>query len=115
MSARKRKTDRQYKKDKADGKLKPLHEEEFLCEWKYWRFIENKYPHNRIVKRHYMVVLKRECHIFEIAEEELKELWYTVFKELDDWYDFAKVNFQPMRSINNIPHIHICEYRRKYK
>jgi hypothetical protein len=114
MTARTAKLERAYQKAKSNGGLVPLYEETSLKDWTHWKLVQNRFPHNKIVTKHQMVVLKREANIWAIKQEELIELWYVILPWADERYHFAKINLVAMRSINAVPHIHLCDYQDRF-
>lgn len=115
MTARTEALEKEYQQARLQGNLTPINEEAHIKEWEHWILVNNRYPHNKIVDVHVMVVLKRETDLWEININELKELWYTILPWADDKYDFAKLNMSSMRSVKGIPHLHLCIYKEEYR
>lgn len=115
MSVRSDETEALYQAAKRSRTLPSLLDEEPIHDWQYWKLVENRYPHDKLVEVHHMAVLKREADVYMLDSAELQELWYEVLPWADKHYDFAKLNFASMRSINAIPHIHLCVYKESLK
>lgn len=114
MTVRKPETEQAYQNAKATGDLEPLHLVKPIKEWDHWKLVANRFPHDRLNAKHLMVVLKREANIFAITNAELDELWRTVLPELDDQYHYVKLNLAAMRSVANVPHLHVCDFTEDY-
>ena len=114
MTTRKPETEAAYQKAKATNKLEPLHLIEPIKEWDHWKLVPNRFPHDRLNKVHLMLVLKREANIYAITNAELDELWRKILPELDSLYHYVKLNLRAMRSISNVPHLHICDFVEEY-
>lgn len=115
MSVRTPKTEARYQKDKKEGKTQKLNEVMPIMEWYHWKLIPNEYPHDKLNTKHDMVVLKRECELWNMTNYEIYELFREVLPFLDRHYDYFKLNAKSMRSINNVPHIHVCNLKEEYK
>lgn len=115
MTARTEAMERAYQDAKKRGDLVPLHEVLPLKEWYYWKLIPNAFPHDKLNVKHYMVVLKREADLWNLTNYEIYELWREILPWLDDQYDYVKLNLQAMRSVANVPHLHVCIYKEEYR
>ena len=105
-----------YQMAKANGDLENLHEIAPTKVWSYWRLVPNRFPHDKLNRKHLMIVLNRECDsLWDITDFELKQLWRTILPYLDDKYDYFKINGKALRSINNVPHLHVCVYLDEFK
>lgn len=115
MTARTDELEAEYQRARQSGELVPINKETTLKEWDNWILVNNRFPHNKLVVTHLMVVLKREASVWQLNKNELNELWYTILPWADTQYDFAKINFSAMRSVKGIPHIHLCTYKEEYR
>lgn len=116
MSMRTPVMDEEYQIAKESGLLVPLFDEAPVREWKYWRLVVNKYWHDKVARFGLMVVLKRECpSIWRIEKKERAELFEDVGPWCDSRFDTFDINLKSMRSIENIPHIHVKLLKEDYK
>lgn len=104
-----------YKEYKKTAPKNALHKEPSVVEWKFWRLINNNFPYTKIATAHALVVLKRDCSIYEISAEELAELWMTILPWADKIYDVSLINLSAMRSVRNTPHVHLINYLPEFK
>lgn len=114
MTARTPALEAKYQEAKREGNLQPLHEIEPIKEWTFWKLVPNKYPHNKLNVKHDMLVLKRPIGVWSMSLHEWAEL-YRILAEVDDQYDYSKLNLSAMRSINTTPHVHLCVYKEEYR
>lgn len=114
MTARLPSTELAYQTAIKNGDVEPLHMVPAIKQWRYWKLIKNRFPHDKLNTRHNMIVLLRECSLWDIAPAELLELW-LIFAEMDAEYDYIKINLKSLRSVHGIPHIHIADYKDEYK
>lgn len=113
MTARTKRTENAYQKAKASGKLESLKDIKPIKEWLHWKLVPNRFPHDKLNTRHLMVVLKRETDpkdYWGIRDVELYELWWDILPELEKEYQYFKINGASLRSINTVPHIHVCDF-----
>lgn len=109
--------ERRYDKAKQHGNLIPLYEEPAVYggEFKHWRIVANRFPHNKITDLNDMLVLKRECDgLTHIKMYEWFELLQIILK-IRDSYDTFTFNFPSMSSIKNIPHAHLYRLKKEFK
>lgn len=119
MSLRNEDTERHYQTARKMGWLKPLIEEPTLDmapDFRLWKVIDNRYPHNQHHVRNHLVVLRRDCPVEMISTTEWEEFW----KKVMPWankahYDYIKFNLSSVRSINATPHLHLMELKPEYK
>lgn len=114
MTARTEATEARYQEAKKNGTLQPLDQVEPLHKWVYWRLVENEFPHDKLNRRHRMIVLNRQSDLWELTNNEIYELWRVILPELDKQYHYFKLNGSQLRSINNVPHIHVCDFLPEY-
>jgi len=108
--------EKKYQKAKANNDLEQLNEIAPIKQWKFWKLVPNRFPHDRHHTENLMVVLKRECPSFwDIALHEQDELFEKIGPYLDDKYDYIKINLASVRSINNVPHIQVYVLKGEYK
>lgn len=110
MTMRLDETEMAYKEAVLPG----LHNETPLCEWGKWVLVDNAFPHDKIAEVDHLLVLKREAAIHDIDELEFMELWKIV-NELQDDYDCVLFNLPSMRSVANIPHVHLYKLKAEYR
>lgn len=115
MTARTPEVEKAYQDAKASGNLEQLHEVAPIKEWTYWKLIPNRFPHNKLNTKHMMIVLKRGCDIWSLTNYEIYELWREILPELDDQYDYVKLNLSAMRTVAGTPHLHVCIYKQEYR
>lgn len=115
MTARTAPMEQAYQDAKTKGELEPLHEIAPIKEWTYWKLVPNRFPHDKLNTKHLMLVLKREVDLWSLSNYEIYELWREILPELDSQYDYVKLNFQAMRSVNGVPHLHVCVYREEFR
>ena len=115
MTARTDAMERAYQEARAAGTLEQLNEVAPLKEWAYWKLIPNRFPHDKLNVKHLMIVLKREANIWEIEQAELNNLWRDILPSLDAEYDYVKINLAAMRSVANVPHLHVAVYRSEFR
>jgi hypothetical protein len=111
-------TERAYSEAKASGTLIPLGDEQPIPEapeFKYWKVVDNRFPHDRHHDIHKLVVLKRDCDVSELSPDELYELHYGVIQWADDKYDYVKLNLSGLRSVKATPHFHLLTLKPEYK
>ena len=110
MYLRTKKLQEFYLEYKKTAPYEALHKEPSIREWQYWRLINNRFPYNKLASAHALVVLKRDCSIFHLTEDELNELWGVILTWADRIYDTSIVNFSSVRSVNHTPHVHLITY-----
>jgi len=115
MTMRTKETEEEYQLAKKNGDIENLTEVEPKFKWTYWNLISNKFPHDKINTNHDIIVLKRECDLWELTNYEIYELFREILPFLDKHYDYLKLNFESMRSVNNVPHLHVCCLKGEYK
>ena len=107
----------EYKKARRSGKLPGLLGEPAIKEWKYWRYIKCKFYHNKLnTEDHYLVVLKRKEKNWwkGLTDAEVLELWRVILPEFEHERHYGRFNFYRLRSVKDIPHIHICDHLPEY-
>lgn len=107
-----------YKKARENGELVPLSQEPQVPgapDFHYWKIVSNRFPHDRHHTRHILIVLKRDCGVYQICLEELEELWYQVMPWAEDKFDCLKFNMRSLRSVNQTPHLHLLVIKDEYK
>lgn len=114
MSLRDNSLEEHYREYKKTAPKDALHKEPTVLEWKYWRLVHNRFPYTKTTKAHMMVVLKRDCLIYEISAEELAELWTTILPWADKVYHASIINLAAARTIKSTPHIHLINYLPEY-
>lgn len=115
MTARTEATERAYQQARKNGTLDNLIDVEPVREWTHWKLIENRFPYDKLNTKHFMVVLKREPESYwALNEYELYELWWDIIPELDNEFHYLKINLQQLRSVNGIPHIHVCDHKPEF-
>lgn len=104
-----------YTKAKQNNDLVPLFSEPAIREYKYWRIVDNRFPHTRIADTNHMIVLKRECPgLHKIHFLEWRELLKIVLEVRHDYDNFA-YNLPSMSSVKTIPHAHLYKFKIGYK
>ena len=115
MTMRSKELEKKYQADIKAGKLTRIYDETPIKDYKYWRIVENGYPHNRIAEVNHMIVLKRECA--SLRHLKMHE-WYELFAIVwwvKDQYDVFSYNLPAMSSVKNIPHAHLYKLKGTYK
>ena len=117
MSARTPETQARYDHDRANGLTKNLRDEPAIREWDHWKLVENAYPHDKLNQKHMLLVLKRKptTSHYALSVIEVSELLVKILPILDREYDHVKLNLANMRSVNDVFHLHVCEYKDEYK
>lgn len=119
MSLRTEETELRYQTARRMGWLKHLTAEPTLDqapEFKLWKVIENRYPHDRHHVRNHLVVLRRDCSVDRISTTEWEEFWRKVMPWANAaHYDYIKFNLSSVRSIAGTPHLHLMELKKEYK
>jgi hypothetical protein len=113
MTARTEKTEQAYQEARARGDLQALDEIEPIREWTHWKLVENRFPHDKLNCRHFILALKRKVapeDYWGLTEYELYELWWDIFPEVDNEFHYVKINLAELRSVNNVPHLHLCDH-----
>lgn len=104
-----------YTQAKLNNDLVPLFSEPPIKDFKYWRIVDNRFPHTRIADTNHMIVLKRECATMRhIKLFEWAELLQIVWMVKDDYDNFA-YNLPSMSSVKSIPHAHLYKFKIGYK
>lgn len=107
--------EQKYTQAKKDNTLVPLFSEPPIKDFKYWRIVDNRFPHTRIADTNHMIVLKRECATLRhIKLFEWAELLQVVWQVRDDYDSFA-YNLPSMSSVKTIPHAHLYRLKVGYK
>lgn len=117
MTARTEESEALYQAAKKRGDLESLKDIAPIKEWVHWKLVPNKFPHDKLNTRHLMVVLKRETDpddYWGLRDVELYELWWDIFPELEKEYHYFKINGSALRSVGNVPHIHVCDFLPEY-
>lgn len=106
-----------YKRHLSKHGSAPLCDLPAIKEWHYWKLVEPLSKHNRHHKQHLMIVLKRPCdNMFDkLTNNEWMEMLRSVLKDLDDEYDYFKINFKSMRTVNGYVHYHVMVLKKRYK
>ncbi|MES1987273.1 MAG: hypothetical protein V4440_04445 [Pseudomonadota bacterium] len=116
MSLRTPEMEAEYQQAKANGTLVSIVDEVPIREWEYWKLVVNRFWHDEVCVFGLMIVLKRECPIiWQIRDDELRELWRTVCPWMDAKFHSLTINLEAMRSINNIPHIQVYILQKKFQ
>ncbi len=115
MTMRTQKVEKHYAEVKEQGGLRPLYDETPIKDFKYWRIVENRFPHDKIADLNHMIVLKRE--VKDIRHINLME-WIQLLKVV--WYirhdyNTFTYNLPSMSSVKNIPHAHLYRLRQEYR
>lgn len=80
-------------------------------EWKYWRLIKNRFPHDKWYKEHDLLIpLTNRRSLQEVSLQELMEL-LQILKDLEYNYDSIKLNLPRQQSIKNSLHFHLGTYK----
>ena len=104
-----------YTLAKQNNDLVPLYSEPAIKDYKYWRIVDNRFPHTRIADTNHMIVLKRECqNLLHIHFKEWHEL-LTILMEIRHEYDNFAYNLPSMSSVKTIPHAHLYKFKIGYK
>lgn len=104
-----------YTVAKANNDLKPLYSEPAIRDYRYWRIVNNRFPHTRIADTNHMIVLKRECKsLMLIKPMEWVELLKVVIEVAGDYDNFA-YNLPSMSSVKTIPHAHLYKFNELHK
>ena len=115
MSLRTDATEADYTKAKQDGTLKPLVDEEALREWKYWKLIKNRFPHDRHHVESDLLVLKEQgLTFFTLTADQYAEL-RLIYTEIYKEYDYMKINFPSVISVPEFVHVHLLKLKEEYK
>lgn len=119
MSLRTDETEERYQTAKKMGWLKHLASEPKLRnapDFKLWKVIDNRYPHDRHHVRNHLVVMLRDAPVENISTTEWEEFWRKVMPWANaQRYDYIKFNLVSVRSIGGTPHLHLMELRPEYK
>ena len=118
MTLRMNSTERAYQDAKAQNTLLPLQDEPEINEapeFKYWRIIHNRFPHDRHHTTHHLIVLKRDCDANKLSDAEIIELHRRVIVWAESRYDIMKLNMPGLRSIKLTPHYHLMSLKEDYK
>ncbi len=115
MSMRTPEGEEKYRQAKMSNNLKLLYQEQPIKEFRYWRVVDNRFPHDKIAKVNHMIVLKREAeglrHIYLMEWFELLKIIWFIRKD----YDTFTYNLPSMSSVKNIPHAHLYKLKREFK
>lgn len=104
-----------YTLAKQNNDLVPLFSEPPIRDFKYWRIVDNRFPHTRIADTNHMIVLKRECKsLMLIKPMEWVELLKIIIEVASDYDNFA-YNLPSMSSVKTIPHAHLYRFKKGYK
>lgn len=112
MTLRTKKTEEAYNQAKIDGKLTPLRHLPSIKNFKYWRLVNNDFPHDKETITHHMLVPIRVVPEFgQITLEEFFELYLLENEILAGDYDAFKRNTNRQRSVFDHYHIHCLVYK----
>lgn len=114
MTMRLPETEKSYQEWKGSGLLPGLHAEPVLFYWQYWRIVDNAAPHDRIAEEDKLVVLNRKSRLDELTYDEWRELFH-IMMSLDNRFDATLFNFASMRSVEDIPHLHLYKLKPEFK
>lgn len=104
-----------YTQAKKDGNTTLLFNEPPIKDYKYWRIVDNRFPHSRIAETNHMIVLKRECKsLMLIKPMEWVELLKVIIDVADEYDNFA-YNLPSMSSVKTIPHAHLYRFNELHK
>ncbi len=111
-------TQARYEADKADGMVKDLADEPSLHEFKYWRIIRNRYPHDKLSE---YIVTEQHALLLPIRQVAyLSDLTINEQYELNNLLDFGLVklgydtypkNGPSMQSIQDHLHFHLYVWK----
>lgn len=116
MSLRTPATEARYQAARASGQLRHLLGEPAVAEFRLWKVIDNRFPHDRHHTVNHLVVLKRDCPVENISTTEWEEFWKTIMPWANArGYDYIKFNLSNVRSVNATPHLHLMSLKQEYK
>lgn len=117
MTARSEEMEARYQAARKAGTLKNLADEASIKEWKHWKLVQNRFPHDKLNTVHDLIVLKRNVHesnYWGLHDAEILELFREILPELDVEYDYFKINGHKCRSVTNTFHVHVCDHKEEY-
>jgi len=103
-------TEARYQADIKAGRTKPLTDEPALRQWRYWKLIDNAYPHDKLYSVHHLLVPKSGfVNLMEATSIEIDEYLDIIFNQLvNNGYDVTKNHYPKQQSIKNIFHTHLA-------
>lgn len=115
MSLRTENTENLYRTAQYLKQLRPLNEERAVYEYKYWRVVRNRFPHDLHHTVNDLLVLKRKCpSILKLRPWELWEL-RRVYQDMSKLYDKVGLNLPTMISVPDFVHFHLYIFKDEYK
>lgn len=115
MTMRTEATEALYQEAKVSKILKSLTEEPAINEWKHWRLIDNRFPHDRHHDRHHLLVNTRgAAQFWELTPAAMTEL-QDILHNLNGQYDVVKYNFPAIQSVPTVCHLHLLNLKDEYK
>jgi len=116
MTLRLPETEARYQADIVAGKTQSLQDVEPRREWKYWKLIPNKYPHDRLYAYHDLLIPKRMlATLRETKPKELEEYIEITTRALVDDYDCVFINFPSKQTIRTLFHAHLGVFKDEIK
>ncbi|MBI4034438.1 dihydrofolate reductase family protein [Candidatus Saccharibacteria bacterium] len=105
------KDEARYRARLKAGNVHRLEELPALKEFKYFKIVDNEYPHTRIAVRHHMLVPKRVVdHWTKLNQQEWRE-FQQIDKYLSKKYDCIKLNYPSYITMSYIVHWHLYNLR----
>lgn len=103
--------ERKYKKFKANGFLDDgcnlCKEATSIKEFKFWRIVDNLFPHDRIAKTNHIIISKRHTIYEELNKLEKKEFEIIKSAYIEKEYEVMLEVTQKKKSIPGHFHIHL--------
>lgn len=101
------KTEKRYKEALKNGETKDLLTIEPLIEFKHFRIILNRYPHDKIAKTHHLLIPKRRVDNWTKLNRKERKEFRKLDKYLRNKYDCISRNYPALLSIKDIVHWHL--------
>lgn len=114
MTMRSAQGEDRYTQAKKDKDLKSILDEESLKDYRFWRIVVNRFPHDKIADVNHMIVCKRKTTIDKLQGFELLEL-FSIIHEVQNGYDCVLMNLPSMSSVPDIPHVHLYKLKTEYR
>jgi len=113
ISGRTRATEARYYQAKLDGKLQDLLEVPTKARLSQnWNLKENGFPHDDDWKVSEMAVFSEHAEFSDFNKREMLEFAELIIFNLN-FYDAIRINGKKLRSVDNIPHIHLLKGQKR--
>lgn len=100
-------TQRQYELAINRGHLKDLRDEEQIIGFRYFKIINNRFPHDRVAATHHLLVPRRKFNHWTMMNRHERKEFKKIDIYLSQHYDCIKLNYPSVISVPDVIHWHL--------